>query len=68
MKSLTRAYVMAMTKKTPATVSRNPKTGAFVVRSETGKMSHHSASKKTPGIVRSTISKNRDALKRLANR
>ena len=58
----------AMPKNNTATVTRNAGSGRFTVRKEGGSVSTHSSGKKTPETVSSSISKNRDALKRLANR
>lgn len=57
-----------MPKKNSATVARNASTGRFTVRKEGGSTSVHASGKKTPKVVSASISKNRDALKRLANR
>ena len=57
-----------MAKKTTATVARNAKTGEFTVRKPGGEVTVLSTGKKTPKTVTASISKNRDALKRLADR
>ncbi|WP_299209806.1 hypothetical protein [uncultured Tateyamaria sp.] len=57
-----------MTKTNSATVARSANAGKFTVRKEGGDTSEHASGKKTPKVVRSSISKNRDALQRLANR
>ncbi|WP_298921939.1 hypothetical protein [uncultured Roseobacter sp.] len=57
-----------MAKTNSATVARAARTGKFTVRKDGGDTSVHASGKKTPKVVRSSISKNRDALKRLANR
>lgn len=57
-----------MAKTNSATVARSATTGRFTIRKEGGDTSEHASGKKTPKVVRSSISKNRDALQRLANR
>lgn len=57
-----------MPKSSSAKVTRLSDSGKFTIRKEGGSTSVHSSGKKTPKTVSSTISKNRDALKRLANR
>lgn len=57
-----------MTKKTTAKVERNAKTGRFTIVKDGGAKSDYAAGKTTPKTVSSSISKNRDALKRLADR
>ncbi|NND42231.1 MAG: hypothetical protein HKO04_09155 [Silicimonas sp.] len=57
-----------MGKKTTATVSRNAKAGKFTIRKSGGGITVLSSDKKTPKTVSASIGKNRDALKRLADR
>ena len=57
-----------MAKKTTATVARHAKTGEVTVRKPGGEVTVLSTGKKTPKTVTASISKNRDALKRLADR
>ncbi len=57
-----------MAAKTSATVTRSPTAGKFTVRKEGGGTTEHSSGKNTPKTVSVSISKNRDALKRLADR
>ncbi|WP_195822163.1 hypothetical protein [Roseobacter sp. MH60115] len=57
-----------MAKTHSATVARTADTGKFTLRKEGGDTSVHASGKKTPTVVSASISKNRDALKRLANR
>jgi hypothetical protein len=57
-----------MPKATKATVTRNASTGKFIVRKGDGTVSSHAAGKKAAKTVSASIQKNRDALKRLANR
>lgn len=57
-----------MPKKNSATISRSAISGKFTIRKDGGDASVHASSKKTPKTVSTSISKNRDALKRLANR
>ncbi|WP_299752460.1 hypothetical protein [uncultured Tateyamaria sp.] len=51
-----------------ATVARSTAAGRFTIRKANGEMSEHASGKKTSKIVRRSISKNRAALQRLANR
>lgn len=57
-----------MAKTHSATVARTADTGKFTLRKEGGDISVHASGKKTPTVVSASINKNRDALKRLANR
>ncbi|WP_299410196.1 hypothetical protein [uncultured Roseobacter sp.] len=57
-----------MPKNNSATVKRNASAGKFTVRKESGDVSVHASGEKTPRTVSSSISRNKDALKRLANR
>ena len=57
-----------MHKKSTSKVARSAASGRCTVRKEGGNASVHSSGKETPKTVRSSIDKNRDALKRLANR
>jgi len=57
-----------MAKTNSATVAHSATVGRFTIRKEGGDTSGHASDKKTPKVVRSSISKNRDALQRLANR
>ena len=57
-----------MPKKISATVSRSASSGKFTVRKDGGSTSVHASSKKEGKTVSASIAKNRDALKRLANR
>ena len=57
-----------MPKTNSAKIQRNAASGRFTVHKEGGETSVHASGKKTPKTVSATISKNRDALKRLADR
>jgi len=57
-----------MKKKSAATIQRHPKSGAFVVRKEGGETSAHKPGKNTPAAVSASLARNREALRRLANR
>lgn len=57
-----------MAKTNSATVARSASKGKFTLRKEGGDTSVHASGKRTPKVVSTSISKNRDALKRLANR
>lgn len=57
-----------MAKTNSATVARTADTGKFTLRKEGGDTTVHASGKRTPKVVSSSIRKNRDALKRLANR
>ncbi|NND17330.1 MAG: hypothetical protein HKN98_02005, partial [Silicimonas sp.] len=63
-----RVHLCSMGKKTTATVSRNAKAGKFTIRKSGGGITVLSSDKKTPKTVSASIGKNRDALKRLADR
>ena len=57
-----------MPKKISAAVVRSANSGKFTVRKTGGGTTVHSSDKKTPKTVTASINRNRDALKRLANR
>ena len=59
---------MTSKKLTSATVSRHALTGKFVVREDGGKASVHEVKPKSKAVISKSVSKNRDALQRLANR
>ncbi len=60
--------VKRMPKKTTATIARSAVSGRFTVKKDGGQATVHTSGKKTPKTVSQSISKNRDALQRLANR
>jgi len=57
-----------MSNKTTAKIARSSRSGQFTLRKSGGGASVHVANKRTPKTVSASISKNRDALKRLADR
>ena len=57
-----------MPKKPTATIERTAKSGRFAVRNESGKATIHQSGKNTPKIVKDSIAKNSEALRRLADR
>lgn len=68
MHSLAQKDTADMVNANSATVARSTAAGRFTIRKANGEMSEHTSGKKIPKIVRRSISKNRDALQRLANR
>jgi hypothetical protein len=59
---------MATRKSKTATVSRSETTGQFVVRNDGGTVTTYTVQPKSSDIIRKSLTRNWDALQRLANR
>jgi len=59
---------MTLKNSNAATVTRTAKTGQYVVRKSGGATSTHTVKSESSAAISKSVTKNRDALQRLANR